>query len=169
MPQSTSKLSILLRVATVAALISVSPPTFAAEPHSGGTATPEQAICSDTMRLQPGLVQYSACIESLSKVAGMRAEQQKIALASQECSHSTTEGSDSFSTCVLARSRGETAASEGRDSSANATSYMSSNAERRRALQEQACAKFGFVPGQAGFIDCVIRLQVSIESVSNPS
>lgn len=131
-------------------------------------------ICSQTLKLSPGNVEYAACMEALSDMTAARARQAQYAQAYRDCaSRNAAVDAPQFADCVLNSDAGgasqlDSAVRKAGDVSGNA-SYMESNSQRRRALQERACARLGLVPGQPGFVNCVIQLQNHIESASNPS
>jgi hypothetical protein len=172
----------ICRLSALMMFISLSATGAHAGPSDPVGLSPDQTtlvkqICSDTMRIRQGYVQYEACVESLSATVANREEVKQLVRAYDACkSAAHKEGTPQYAQCVL-NEKG-TSVSDQRmgdrtpDRQANIESnrsFTESTSEERRALEERACAKLGLVPGQAAFGNCVSHLDMNLWAAANPS
>jgi hypothetical protein len=147
---------------------------------SGEQANLVKRTCTETMHIRQGFVQYDACTETLSRTLANRREAERLARSYDACTSATRkEGTPEFALCVLDQKKGSNVPDisfsppGAEDQIANAQetsrSFSESNAEERRRLEENGCARLGLVPGHAAFGLCVTQLDVNMWSVANPS
>jgi hypothetical protein len=150
-----------------------------------GQLSAEQAslvkqTCTETMHIRQGYVQYDACTETLGRTLADRNEAERLARSYDACASATRkEGTPEFALCVLDQKKGSKPPDisfsppgvEAQIASARETNraFSESNAEQRRMLEENACARLGLVPGRASFGLCVTQLDVNLWSSTNPS
>ena len=135
-------------------------------------------ICSDTMRIRQGYVQYEACVESLGATVANREEVKQLVRAYDACkSAAHKEGTPQYAQCVLNEKTatvsdqrvGDRAPERQASTIDSNRSFTESTSEERRALEERACAKLGLVPGQGAFSSCVTHLDMNLWAAANPS
>jgi hypothetical protein len=167
------KISILVGITTLT-IMTGSAQADTSGPLSAAQVRQVQEICTDTMHLRRGVVEYDACIETLSLVLSNRNETQRLVRSYDACA-TRKEGTPEFAMCVLNQMDTDSAdrSTKGGSEIAPARdiqhSYIDSNADERRMLAENACAQLGLVPGGVGFGSCVSNLNVNLRNASDPS
>jgi hypothetical protein len=130
-----------------------------------------QEICTDTMHLRHGVVEYDACIETLSLVLSNRNEAQRLVRSYEACA-TRKEGTPEFAMCVLNQMDTDSAGHPKGDNEVATVrdvqhSFFESNVDERRMLAENACARLGLAPGGASFGSCVANLDINLRNASN--
>ena len=96
-----------------------------------------RSTCADVMRIRPGFIAFSACVESLSQTLSQN-------------------GGDRMISKGTAASNAVARPQE--------TNYSKSNAEERRRKEEYSCLQMGFFPGSAGLSHCAAQLDGALRS-----